>query len=148
MSFRKPVKLNLGILIDKPYPHPSCQDQQGILSLAFAAFDSIYLLFTELTESGYFELAERLLKTSLPVRGKLEATFAAENRNDYRNGLRETEEYLERVRFWLKEVQMRMPYTKCTDESVDRINELINILNYLKGFYGKTTVQSQYITFN
>ncbi len=88
-------------------------------------------LYVLLLKDGEFELAEKILKNSLIIRENIEESFASITMKDSVGKLSEALHNAAQVRFWLKLVQMKnIVHTSC-DETVEGINEIINILNYL-----------------
>ena len=88
-------------------------------------------LYVLLLKNGEFELAEKILKNSLVIRENIEESFAAITMNDNVGKLSEALHNATQVRFWLKLIQMKNMVHTCCDETVEGINEIINILNYL-----------------
>jgi four helix bundle protein len=88
-------------------------------------------LYVLLLKNGEFELAEKILKNSLAIRENIEESFAAITMNDNVGKLSEALHNATQVRFWLKLIQMKNVVHTCCDETVEGINEIINILNYL-----------------
>lgn len=88
-------------------------------------------LYIMLLKEGEFELAEKILKDTIVIRENLEASFASITMKDNVDNLSEALHYATQVRFWLKLIQMKnILHTGC-EESVEGVNEIINILNYL-----------------
>ncbi|HSZ25250.1 MAG TPA: four helix bundle protein [Cytophagaceae bacterium] len=88
-------------------------------------------LYVLLLKNGEFELAEKILKNSLVIRENIEESFAAITLQDRVGKLSEALHNAAQVRFWLKLIQMKNMVHSCCDETVEGINEIINILNYL-----------------
>jgi four helix bundle protein len=88
-------------------------------------------LYVLLLKNGEYELAEKILKNSLVIRENIEESFAAITMNDNVGKLSEALHNATQVRFWLKLIQMKNVVHTCCDETVEGINEIINILNYL-----------------
>ncbi len=88
-------------------------------------------LYVLLLKNGEYELAEKILKNSLAIRENIEESFAAITMNDNVGKLSEALHHATQVRFWLKLIQMKNVVHTCCDETVEGINEIINILNYL-----------------
>jgi four helix bundle protein len=88
-------------------------------------------LYVLLLKNGEFELAEKILKSSLVIRENVEESFAAITMNDNVGKLSEALHNATQVRFWLKLIQMKNLVHTCCEETVEGINEIINILNYL-----------------
>ncbi len=88
-------------------------------------------LYVLLLKEGEFELAEKILKSSLMIRENIEESFASITMQDNVGKLSEALHNASQVRFWLKLIQMKNIVHNCCDETVESINEIINILNYL-----------------
>ena len=88
-------------------------------------------LYILLLKEGELELAEKILKSSLVIRENLEECFASITIQDNVDKLSEALHNASQVRFWLKLIQMKNMVHTCCDETVEGINEIINILNYL-----------------
>jgi four helix bundle protein len=88
-------------------------------------------LYVLLLKNGEYELAEKILKSSVAIRENLEESFAAVTMQDNVSNLSVALHNATQVRFWLKLIQMKNIVHTCCDESVEGINEIINILNYL-----------------
>ncbi len=88
-------------------------------------------LYVLLLKSGEYELAEKILKNSVLIRENIEEAFAAITVQDNVGKLSEALHNAAQVRFWLKLIQMKNMVHTCCDETVEGINEIINILNYL-----------------
>ncbi|HWZ21952.1 MAG TPA: four helix bundle protein [Cytophagaceae bacterium] len=88
-------------------------------------------LYVLLLKEGEFELAEKLLKNSLVIRENIEESFSSITMQDKVGKLSEALHNAAQVRFWLKLIQMKNIVHNCCDETVESINEIINILNYL-----------------
>ena len=88
-------------------------------------------LYVLLLKEGEIELAEKLLKNSLVIRENIEESFSSITMQDKVGKLSEALHNAAQVRFWLKLIQMKNIVHNCCDETVESINEIINILNYL-----------------
>ncbi len=88
-------------------------------------------LYVLLLKNGEFELAEKILKNSLVIRENVEESFAAITMQDNVIKISEALHNATQVRFWLKLIQMKNLVHTCCEETVEGINEIINILNYL-----------------
>ncbi len=88
-------------------------------------------LYVLLLKEGEFDLAEKILKDSVVIRENLEESFASITMNDNVVKLSEALHHATQVRFWLKLIQMKNMIHSSCDDSVESINEIINILNYL-----------------
>ncbi len=88
-------------------------------------------LYILLIKNGEYELAEKILKSSVVIRENIEEAFASITVQDNVGKLSEALHNAAQVRFWLKLIQMKNMVHTCCEESVEGINEIINILNYL-----------------
>ncbi len=88
-------------------------------------------LYVLLLKEGELELAEKLLKNSLVIRENVEESFSSITMQDRVGKMSEALHNAAQVRFWLKLIQMKNIVHNCCDETVESINEIINILNYL-----------------
>ncbi len=88
-------------------------------------------LYVLLLKNGEYELAEKILKSSIVIRENIEESFAAITMQDNVGKLSEALHNAAQVRFWLKLIQMKNVVHTCCEETVEGINEIINILNYL-----------------
>lgn len=88
-------------------------------------------LYVFLLKKGEYELAEKILKHSVVIRENIEEALAAVTLQDNVDKLSEALHNAAQVRFWLKLIQMKNMVHTCCDETVEGINEIINILNYL-----------------
>jgi four helix bundle protein len=88
-------------------------------------------LYVFLLKHGEFELAEKILKSSMGIRENLEEAFASITIQDNISNLSEALKNATQVRYWLKLIQMKNMVHTCCEETVEGINEIINILNYL-----------------
>lgn len=88
-------------------------------------------LYVLLLKNNEFELAEKILKNSITIRENIEESFASISMQDNVGKLSEALHNATQVRFWLKLIQMKNISHTCCDETVEGINEIINILNYL-----------------
>ena len=88
-------------------------------------------LYVLLLKQGEIELAEKILKHSLVIRENIEESFSSITMQDNVGKLSEALHNAAQVRFWLKLIQMKNIVHNCCDETVEGINEIINILNYL-----------------
>jgi hypothetical protein len=133
MKIKKNSKLNLGILVDTPFPHPTGKDQKGIKVLSFEQYDCVFNLFTALVIQNEYSLGEKLLKASERPVKHLQNAFATDCPSEYKNEMDMALDALTEIRFWLKEVQMKYICDSVSDEAVARVNELITIINYIAG---------------
>jgi four helix bundle protein len=101
-------------------------------------------LYIFLLKSGELELAEKILKSSLVIRENLEECFASITIQDNVDKLSEALHNASQVRFWLKLIQMKNIMHPCCDETVEGINEIINILNYLSLVNNNYKINLQY----
>jgi len=148
MKLNKNKKLNLGILVDRPFPHPSGKDQKGIMLLAFDLTDCIYELYAEMILMQENILAEKLIKASVRHLRSMQNAFATANESEYRNETESVIDALVEIRFWLKELQMKYEFSTLSDESVEKVNALIIIVNYLAGKTQTNTVRAGFLTVN
>jgi four helix bundle protein len=88
-------------------------------------------LYVFLLKNGEYELAEKILKNSVVIRENIEEALAAITLQDNVDKLSEALHNAAQVRFWLKLIQMKNLVHTCCEETVEGINEIINILNYL-----------------
>jgi four helix bundle protein len=88
-------------------------------------------LYVLLLKEGENELAEKILKDTVVIRENLEESFASITMKDNVGKLSEALHHATQVRFWLKLIQMRNIIHNSCDESVEGINEIIHIINYL-----------------
>lgn len=88
-------------------------------------------LYILLIKNGEYELAEKILKSSVVIRENIEEAFASITVQDNVGKLSEALHNAAQVRFWLKLIQMKNMVHTCCEESVEGINEIIHILNYL-----------------
>ena len=88
-------------------------------------------LYVLLLKEGEYDLADKILKSSVVIRENLEESFASITMHDNVVKLSEALHHATQVRFWLKLIQMKNVKHTCCDQSVEGINEIINILNYL-----------------
>lgn len=131
MRSKKYKRLNLGLLVDKPFPHPTQKDSKGIINLCFELTDAVYEVHCELLLGRYARVGERALNTSSRVRKRLETAFATSHKPEYIENMELAVEAVVETRFWLKELQMKFEYCEFCDEAVERANELIAVLSYI-----------------
>ncbi len=101
-------------------------------------------LYVLLLKNHEFELAEKVLRSGLHIREKIEEAMAALVPSDYRNNLSEAANLAVQTRYWLKMIQMKHFVNHSCDTCVESINELINILHYLSYEDNNTRINFQY----
>jgi hypothetical protein len=131
MRANKNKRLNLGLLVDKPFPHPTQKDSKGIINLCFELSDSVYDMYCHLLTGKESRLGERALITSNRIGKRLTHAFATENKAEYLENMELAMDAVVETRFWLKEIQMKFDYSDFYDEAVERANELIAVLSYI-----------------
>ncbi len=147
MRADKRKRLNLGLLVDKPFPHPTQKDRKGIVSLSFELTDAVYEVYCSLLTGGDARLGDRALSASGRVRKRLETAFATGARAEYLESMELAKDSVVEVRFWLKEIQMRYVAGDFCDEAVERANELIAVLSYIAESVTKET-KADFVTLN
>lgn len=147
MKIKRSGKLSLGMLVDKPYPHPALKDRKEIsarcFQLSLVAFD----LYSELVEKQDFELASKLLNSAKSVRGKVDFSFSAESKAEYIKRLSAAMNNLLELRYWIKTLQMKYLLSGGSDRCAEMANEIIMVLNFMleKTATGKYNIQVPHI---
>mgnify|MGYP000845959782 CR=1 FL=1 len=147
MRSDKRKRLNLGLLVDKPFPHPTQKDSKGIISLSFELTDAVYEIYCSLLTGKNSRLGDRALTASHRIRKRLETAFVTKIKAEYQESMELAMDAVVETRFWLKEIQMRYDASDFCDEAAERANELIAVLSYISESITKKT-KVDYVTLN
>ncbi|MFN6945248.1 MAG: four helix bundle protein, partial [Cytophagaceae bacterium] len=114
------------------FPELKMNKNEQIVPKTFDFSLKVLELYIELLKVNEFELSEKLLKSGTNIRSIVEASLAALSRQDRINGLSHASQEALETRYWLKLIQMKYFISgNALDDCVEKINEIINILNIL-----------------
>jgi four helix bundle protein len=101
-------------------------------------------LYGVLLKNNEMELSARLLKYGLSIRKHSETAWASTTQMDFTEAISTASEMAIQTRYWLKLIQMKHPLSKECDESVELLNNVINMLNYIINHNEQYHFQLQY----
>jgi hypothetical protein len=148
MKFKRNSRLNLGLLVDSPFPHPSVKDRNEICRASLEVVDAVFDLYTDLVLSGEISRAERLLKAVQKLPKSIQFAFSAENATEYKNNIEKSLDLLTEARYWIKEIQMKYQYSSQCDDAVEKVNHLVTVMTYVSGKLNTQNVKATILTIN
>ncbi|MCS6822921.1 MAG: four helix bundle protein [Cytophagaceae bacterium] len=116
----------------------------NIIEKTFKFSVSMIELYVLLLKNEEFEISEKILKSGLLIRDKAQEACSALSIQEKHAYLIEAYHNAVQVRYWLKMLQMKYLVNHGCDDCVEKINEIINIMNVLNRKYGQFNINLQY----
>ncbi len=92
---------------------------------------NIIQLYIDLLKENEFEISEKLLRSTTNIRGNVEGSLAAVDKQDFMSKISVATKEAVEARYWLKLIQMKQVINHTCELCVEQLNEIINILNYM-----------------
>jgi len=117
------------------------QLNRRLISKSFEFSLATLELYIKLLRCNELELSQKLLLCSTAIRGNAEGALASIKKQDFMGSISLALKDAIEARYWLKMLQMRYMIDKDSEECVEQLNEIINILNYLMQENNKYKIQ-------
>lgn len=105
--------------------------QKQLVGKAFDFSLDILQLYIQLLKHNEFEISEKLLESSTRIRGSVEHTLAALDKQDYLSRIAMASKEAIEARYWLKVLQMKNIVSSQCDDCAEKLNEIIITLSYM-----------------
>ncbi|WMJ75503.1 four helix bundle protein [Cytophagaceae bacterium ABcell3] len=131
------------------FPELKMKKDMQIVPKAFDFSLRVLELYIELLKVNEFDLSEKLLKSGTGIRTTIEDSLATVDRQERFNSIALASREAVEVRYWLKLIQMKYFISgSVLDDCVEKINEIINLLNIMSGEGSKNKELINSINFN
>ncbi|MFN3404717.1 MAG: four helix bundle protein [Cytophagaceae bacterium] len=107
------------------------KEQDQLVEKTFQLSLSVIQLYIELLRENEFEISDKLLRSTTNIRGNVECTLAAIDKQDYMSRISVAFKEAVETRYWLKLIQMNHMICRTCDTCVEQLNEIIVILNWM-----------------